>query len=531
MRSILRVLIVLLIPFGVIFADESTQTDWAGGPDEISPLHAFDSGFETSAGLSWLAIDGQLSLSSEPLETSVKHLIATGHNGAYGLFVVDFDRDGDVDVVGATDRSHEIIIWFNDGLNPVGWTEHIVDSAYPGGTSVHPADIDGDGDLDVVAAAQTPGNNITWWRNDGGDPISWSRFRIERSLPVACNLFVADIDGDGDLDVSSTSWSQNFIGWWRNDGQNEDWARILIDDQFATAHSAFAFDADGDGDNDIVGTAANAGNVVLFFNDLGDGTSWSPQIVGSGMNGVRYATAADIDGDGRLDMAAAAFNGQVFWWRNNGGNPVSWTQHTVDQACIGGHYLIAADLNGDGNTDLLVAPTALHSVYGYLQDPNDPDGWERFEIDRPFNSPLTTFPADIDGDGDLDVVGTSPVLGEIAWWEISKFVPSGTLESSVLDLGQHHGLHGIRWSGEYYSGANLSLSFRTSNDMESFGPWSPEIRTPSIMLGPWDRYFQYRVLMTSDGTVSPILEDVTVFWNGRDVTNNPGLLFPATAEH
>lgn len=514
MSVFLLFLLVFLAPAGSIFADETTQSDWSSGPKTAAPTPAFEDGFGQSAGISWLAVPGQLALSSQPLETPVKHLIATGHDGAYGLYATDFDGDGDIDVIATTNQSNQVVIWFNGGDDPGAWTEHIVDDAYRGGTSVHPVDLDDDGDLDLVAAAQTPGNNLKWWRNEGGHPPTWTRFTIASNLPVACNLFVADVDGDGDQDVLSTSWSGNYIAWWRNEGEPESWSRVMIEDQFPTAHSAYAFDADGDGDTDVVGASADTGEVVLFLNDLGDGTSWTRQVVGTGMAGVRYATVADIDGDGRLDMAATAFNGQIRWWHNDGGIPVAWTQYTVDQTCFGGHYLIVDDLNGDGANDLLVAPWALNSLYWYIQDPSDPEGWQRIEVDTTFTSPVTAFPADIDGDGDLDVVGTSFALGEIAWWEITNFVPSGSLESTVLDLGEHQGLNGIRWEAWVPSGSSLTLSVRSSDDPADFGPWSPEFASPVVMLSPWRRYFQYRVLTTSDGTVSPILRDVTAFWNG-----------------
>ena len=514
MSRFLLPLLVILAPVGFISAEESTQTDWSSGPATAAPRTAFENGFAESSGISWKTIPGQIVLSSQPLQTPIKHLIAAGHDGAYGLFATDFDGDGDIDVIGTTDRSREVIIWFNNGTSPVTWTEHVVDDAFRGGTSVHPVDMDGDGDLDLVGAAQTPGNTIKWWRNEGGDPPTWTRFTIESNLPVACNLFVADIDSDGDPDVISTSWSGDYIAWWRNDGEPENWFRIMIDDQFPDAHSAFAFDADGDDDNDIVGTSAGSGEVALFLNDHGDGASWTRQVIGTGMAGVRYATVADIDGDGLPDIAAAAANGQIRWWRNEGGSPVVWTEYSVDQSCFGGHYLIVDDLNGDGANDFLVAAWVTDSISWYIQDPTDPEHWERIEVESSFTDALTTFPADIDGDGDLDVVGTSPGLGEIAWWEITDFVPIGTLQSTVLDLGEHQGVNGIRWRASVPTHRSLTLSVRSSDDPSDFGPWSPELVSPVVMLSPWKRYFQYRVTMTSEGADSPLLNEVTVFWNG-----------------
>lgn len=514
MPALLLFLLCMLFPFQSISAEEAVQTDWSGGPGATVEVSAFGDQFHEANDISWSAVPGQIALASIPLESPVKHVVAENRDGAYGLYATDFDRDGDVDIIGTTDRSRQVIIWFNSGSSPPTWTEHIVDNNYRGGTSVHPVDLDGDGDLDLVGAAQTPGNNLKWWRNEGGEPITWTRFTIEDRLPVACNLFVADIDGDGDPDVASTSWSGAYIAWWRNDGRPEDWTRTFISDQFPAAHSAFAFDADEDGDNDVVGTSADTGEVVLFLNDGGDGTSWLPQVIGTGMAGVRYATATDIDGDGRMDLAAAAFNGHLRWWRNDGGTPLVWTEHLVDPLCFGGHYLIGTDLSGDGATDLLVAPWSLDSLIWYRQDPTDPSNWDRFMVDETFTSPLTAFPGDIDGDGALDIVGTSPGLGEIAWWKISAFQASGTLESSVIDLGNDHGLNGWRWESTVPEGTRLTLSVRTGDSPDDLGPWGSEMVNPTVMLCPWKRYLQYHVTMeSSEGTTSPILNELTTWWN------------------
>ncbi|MEN8165841.1 MAG: VCBS repeat-containing protein, partial [Acidobacteriota bacterium] len=216
---------------------------------------------------------------------------------------------------------------------------------------------------------------------------------------------------------------------------------------------------------------------------------------------------------------------------NGGGTPVTWTEHLVDPTCFGGHYLMAADLNGDGATDLLVAPWTLNSLIWYIQDPADPEAWERHDVDSTFTTPLTAFPADIDGDGKLDIIGTSPALGEISWWKISEFIASGTLESSILDLEQDQGLIGLRWSASVPSGDSLTLSVRSGDDPVDLGPWSPEIMNPTVMLCPRRQYLQYRLTMKSPtGQHSPILRDLTMWWNQSNWATQPFQSFDTAPE-
>ncbi|MBW2535221.1 MAG: VCBS repeat-containing protein, partial [Deltaproteobacteria bacterium] len=63
-----------------------------------------------------------------------------------------------------------------------------------------PADIDGDGDLDVVAIDYS-NSDILWYENVNGDGSSWQQMTIEPSQVGLSSVTAADMDRDGDLDV------------------------------------------------------------------------------------------------------------------------------------------------------------------------------------------------------------------------------------------------------------------------------------------------------------------------------------------
>ena len=77
------------------------------------------------------------------------------------------DNDGDVDVVAAAETGDDVSWWANDGTpSNDNWTETIIDGDFDGARSVHVADIAGDGWMDVIAAAET-GDDVSWCVNDG----------------------------------------------------------------------------------------------------------------------------------------------------------------------------------------------------------------------------------------------------------------------------------------------------------------------------------------------------------------------------
>jgi len=70
-------------------------------------------------------------------------------------------------VLGAAFTADDIAWWENTAGDGTVWTEHTVDGDFDGAASVYAADVDGDGDLDVLGAAQNA-DDIAWWENRGG---------------------------------------------------------------------------------------------------------------------------------------------------------------------------------------------------------------------------------------------------------------------------------------------------------------------------------------------------------------------------
>ena len=86
-----------------------------------------------------------------------------------------------------------------------------------GASSVFAADMDGDGDMDIVSASYSD-DTIAWYENNGAADPTWTAADIATSADGARSVYAADMDGDGDMDIVSASMSDNTIAWYENNG-------------------------------------------------------------------------------------------------------------------------------------------------------------------------------------------------------------------------------------------------------------------------------------------------------------------------
>jgi hypothetical protein len=75
--------------------------------------------------------------------------------------------------------------------------------------------MDNDGDMDILSASQID-NTIAWYENDGASNPSWTASDITTSAEGAWSVFAADMDNDGDMDILSASYSDSTIAWYEN---------------------------------------------------------------------------------------------------------------------------------------------------------------------------------------------------------------------------------------------------------------------------------------------------------------------------
>jgi hypothetical protein len=287
-----------------------------------------------------------------------KHLVAEGGYDSVDAEAVDIDGDGDLDVVVGG------VLWY-ENPGPQGdpqkgpWKAHRI--ATHRTHDVEAADLDGDGKADVVVRGQTgfghkEGHRILIFRQNS--PDEWSSREI--SCSEGEGLKLADLDADGDSDiVIAARWFENpgdiLKGTWREHVYSTAWQQG--DSKVASG------DLNGDGRLDIVLTPAEFKDQfyrISWFEAPHDAKTgdWVERVIESRTESVVHAAGiADMDGDGRPDVVAASMHQgaapQEVRIYLNGGSGRNWTKTVV--SARGSHNIVLADLDGDGAIDILGA--------------------------------------------------------------------------------------------------------------------------------------------------------------------------------
>jgi hypothetical protein len=366
----------------------------------------------------------------------------TVDNAAHGngcLYACDIDNDGDTDLLGALIEDNDIIWWRNDGGSPLTWTKLYVDWNFSGARSVYAADIDSDGDLDVIGAAYNIGQ-IAWWENTGPDPADWNKQVITYTYTLPHEVFAYDVDNDGHTDILGASSELDQVSWWRNDGGYPIvWTEQTIGSGFGMAKSVCAADIDGDGIPDVIGAALEIGRVSWWHNDGGDTIHWTEHIIDSTFWGAHRVQAIDLDFDGDIDVVGAAYlRHEIAWWRNDGGDPIHWTKQTVGTGLTNACVAVAGDIDGDGDIDIAGSAQGTNELAWWRNDGGDPIHWEKFTIAN-FYRVWPVAIGDFDGDSRNDIAAGSSHNGtnEVLWW---RNVGETAIDDNQPDLPNRTGL-------------------------------------------------------------------------------------------
>jgi hypothetical protein len=158
-----------------------------------------------------------------------KHVIDTAPQPIHGQ-PVDMDNDGDVDVVMAlgmlapedpADLAHHQIVWYENDGNPEGhgWKKHMICDSFPNAFEAVAADLDGDGQMEVVASAWEKDGRVAVFKHHGDPRGPWSMQMLKENWPMANQVLTADLTGNGRLDIiASAERGSNELRWWRNEG-------------------------------------------------------------------------------------------------------------------------------------------------------------------------------------------------------------------------------------------------------------------------------------------------------------------------
>ncbi len=208
--------------------------------------------------------------------------------------------------------------------------------------TIRAADFDQDGDVDflgVIAVNPVKQENgikefkpgfIVWYEQyRENDTVAFRRHDVARAIrPLHGEP--ADMDGDGDLDIlmamgmSAPVERQDThrVLWYENTGKpTSSWPTHVVADGFIDSFEAVAHDLDGDGDMDVAATSWRTPGRVVWFENKGSGTDeWIMHALKENWRSANQVIIADFNGDKRPDIAAIAEHGsyELRWWKNEG---------------------------------------------------------------------------------------------------------------------------------------------------------------------------------------------------------------------
>lgn len=240
----------------------------------------------------------------------------------------DIDGDGKLDVVACSnDKKHVLVTWYKIPDNPrEKWTEYKVGKGIHGGVDPKGAgDLDGDGDTDIV-------RGDVWFENVDGKGTMWTEHadltppggsRPDR-FGLATKTWVCDLDRDGDLDIveAEADTVDGRILWFENKGRAKAWSCHLIsaDHTGQDFHSLAVADFDNDGDPDVFSGGGPLSKDVhkCFIWENADGKAgvWTEHLILEGKR-CHEAKAADIDGDGDIDICTKPWDGNLHVYLRN----------------------------------------------------------------------------------------------------------------------------------------------------------------------------------------------------------------------
>jgi hypothetical protein len=373
--------------------------------------------------------------------------IGTSNHPIDRIEIGDLNGDEKADIVLSEERypgkePDGNLFWYAqpDELKSSKWNRHRVVTQYSM-NNLDIADLDEDGDIDLVTNEHKgPHLETQVWKNDGSG--RFTKVSVDKGKESHLGIQLADLDEDGDLDIVAIGWdTYTLVHVWRNDAismDNVKWVHyssekgdLPVPNEGGQQTAALVLDIDKDGINDFVITERTTAPSVTWFKF--NNYKWKRYVIDAEMQRIEAgSTYSDIDGDGDNDIvfAGEGRSNEVWWWENpypDYDPEEPWKRYNIKSSGENKHHdQLFGDYDGDGKEELVfwnqnaqklfiteipenpkvVKSWDLEVVYEYNDDSQmEQLGQEGYPGWKGVNEHEGLAKIDIDGDGILDIVG------------------------------------------------------------------------------------------------------------------------------
>jgi len=257
-------------------------------------------------------------------------------------------------------------------------------------------DMNGDGYPDLVSGAY-------WYENPGPTGGEWKRHQyrevgIVDEFVADCGEWTVDVNHDGLPDIVTAAWQTNGVWWFENPGKAGGlWNKHFITNSYDTEGGAMA-DINGDGKPDLI--LSHYDHSGILWVDF-SGPEPKAHHVGIREQDGHGIGVADIDGDGKPDIIAT-----TGWFKQIDANNDKWEWHPDFHLGDTGFPIIGYDVLGNGKMDIIYGQGHSYGLY-WLEQTEDTNGnrqWVQHTIDESFSQSHALALADIDGDGQPELI-------------------------------------------------------------------------------------------------------------------------------
>ena len=337
--------------------------------------------------------------------------VSLGLRRPSSVVCADIDGDGDQDVV-SCDELENIVVWFENDGEGVFIKEHFITNEVLEPRKLECVDIDNDGDQDIFVGepsiqGSTQYHILYQFNNLGGGEFANEATDILTGEESIEYIF-SDINGDSYLDlvsISNNSYPDRDLNAYMNDGNGSLNEFVLLAANLGLARTLGSLDVDQDLDSDLILGIATPSLIITLIND-GAGSFSLGNEINSGVSNLTKIQLADINQDSLIDIAALYYDYAILWFENLGNDQFGSANFVASINGWNPEFEVV-DVDGDGDLDFGTINAIDYGVT-WIENLGDLEFSSQIELHNlDLGQPKDLTSADLDSNGRTELIACS----------------------------------------------------------------------------------------------------------------------------